>query len=90
MITTSNLSKKYSGNVVLNIESLEIPKGQSFGLVGNNGAGKTTYFSLLLDLIRPTTGEIINNEIRVHNSEDWKPFTSSFIDESFFNRLLNP
>lgn len=90
MITTSNLSKKYSGNVVLNIESLEIPKGQSFGLVGNNGAGKTTYFSLLLDLIRPTTGEIINNEIRVHNSEDWKPFTSSFIDESFLIGYLTP
>jgi ABC-2 type transport system ATP-binding protein len=83
MITTSNLSKKYSGSVVLNIESLEIPKGQSFGLVGNNGAGKTTYFSLLLDLVRPTTGSIINNEIFVHKSEDWKPFTSSFIDESF-------
>jgi len=83
MITTSNLSKKYSGNVVLNIESLEIPKGQSFGLVGNNGAGKTTYFSLLLDLVRPTTGSIINNKIFVHKSEDWKPFTSSFIDESF-------
>ncbi len=83
MITTSNLSKKYSDNVVLNIETLEIPKGQSFGLVGNNGAGKTTYFSLLLDLIKPTTGSITNKEILVHKSEDWKPFTSSFIDESF-------
>ena len=37
---------------VLNIEDLDIPKGQSFGFVGNNGAGKTTYFSLLLDLIQ--------------------------------------
>ncbi len=83
MITTSNLSKKYSGNQVLNIETLDIPKGQSFGLVGNNGAGKTTYFSLLLDLIQPTTGYIKNNEIQVNESEDWKPFTSAFIDESF-------
>jgi ABC-2 type transport system ATP-binding protein len=88
MISTSNLSKKYGDNVVLNIESLEIPKGQSFGLVGNNGAGKTTYFSLLLDLIRPTTGSIANNEILVHKSEDWKPFTSSFIDESFLIGFL--
>lgn len=83
MITTSNLSKKYNGNQVLNIESLEIPKGQSFGLVGNNGAGKTTYFSLLLDLIQPTTGYIKNNDVKVNKSEDWKPFTSAFIDESF-------
>ncbi|AUP79361.1 ABC transporter ATP-binding protein [Flavivirga eckloniae] len=83
MITTSNLSKKYSGNEVLNIESLDIPKGQSFGLVGNNGAGKTTYFSLLLDLIKPSTGFIKSHDIQVNESEDWKPFTSAFIDESF-------
>ncbi|WP_370477451.1 ABC transporter ATP-binding protein [Tamlana flava] len=83
MITTSKLSKKYNNNLVLSIESLEIPKGQSFGLVGNNGAGKTTYFSLLLDLIQPTTGHIINNGVQVNTSEDWKPFTSAFIDESF-------
>lgn len=83
MIITSNLSKAYNGNTVLHIESLDIPKGQSFGLVGNNGAGKTTYFSLLLDLIQPTTGYIKNKNVLVHESEAWKPFTSSFIDESF-------
>lgn len=83
MITVSNLSKSYKGIQVLNIENLEIPKGQSFGLVGNNGAGKTTFFSLLLDLIEPTTGSIKSKDILVNESEDWKPFTSSFIDESF-------
>ncbi len=83
MIITSNLSKKYNDTTVLNIENLEIPKGQSFGLVGNNGAGKTTFFSLLLDLIQPTTGHIKSHDVLVHESEAWKPFTSSFIDESF-------
>jgi ABC-2 type transport system ATP-binding protein len=87
MINAIELSKKYSGTVVLNIPELEIPKGQSFGLVGNNGAGKTTFFNLLLDLIKPTTGKIINQEIQVNTSEDWKPFTSAYIDESFFDRL---
>lgn len=83
MITVSNLTKQYKTVQVLHIDNLEIPKGQSFGLVGNNGAGKTTFFSLLLDLIQPTTGHIMNNTILVHESEAWKPFTSSFIDESF-------
>lgn len=90
MITTENLSKKYGSQTVLNIESLEIPKGQSFGLVGNNGAGKTTFFSLLLDLIQPTSGHIINNDVQVNKSEGWKPFTSSFIDESFLIGYLTP
>lgn len=90
MITSQHLTKKYGNQLVLNIEQLEIPKGQSFGLVGNNGAGKTTYFSLLLDLIQPTTGHIINNDVQVNVSEDWKPFTSSFIDESFLIGYLTP
>ena len=84
MIQVNNLSKIYTnGKKVLNIANLEIPKGQSFGLVGNNGAGKTTFFSLILDLIEPTTGSIINNGVTVNQSEAWKPFTSAFIDESF-------
>jgi len=83
IIDVQNLSKSYNADKVLNIEHLTIPKGQSFGLVGNNGAGKTTFFSLLLDLILPTTGHIENKGIVVSQSEDWKPYTSSFIDESF-------
>jgi len=59
-------------------------------LVGNNGAGKTTFFNLLLDLIKPTTGSVINNNIQVNKSEDWKPFTGSFIDESFLIDFLSP
>ena len=90
MITVHNLSKKYNGTQVLNIESLDIPKGQSFGLVGNNGAGKTTFFNLVLDLIQPTTGHIINTDIQVNKSEDWKNFTSAFIDESFLIGYLTP
>ncbi|WP_431108181.1 ABC transporter ATP-binding protein [Winogradskyella poriferorum] len=90
MIHTKDLSKTYNGTTVLNIEELNIPKGQSFGLVGNNGAGKTTYFSLLLDLIKPTTGSITSNDVIVDKSEDWKPFTSAFIDESFLIGYLTP
>jgi len=84
MIQVTNLTKKYIAGVnVLNISNLEIPNGQSFGLVGNNGAGKTTFFSLLLDLIQPSSGHIVNNGVQVNTSEAWKPFTSAFIDESF-------
>jgi len=84
MIQVNNLSKIYGNGIkVLNIANLEIPKGESFGLVGNNGAGKTTFFSLLLDLIQPSSGFIKNNDIQVNTSEAWKPFTAAFIDESF-------
>lgn len=90
MIQVNQLSKIYKETTVLKIETLEIPKGQSFGLVGNNGAGKTTFFSLLLDLIQPSTGNIINNGIQVNNDEGWKTFTGSFLDENFLIGYLTP
>ena len=90
MIQVTELTKKYKGTTVLNIPTLEIKKGQSLGLVGNNGAGKTTFFNLLLDLIQPTTGKITSSEIQVDKSEDWKTFTGSFIDESFLIGYLTP
>lgn len=90
MITIQNISKKYGSAEVLNIEELTILQGQSVGLVGNNGAGKTTLFNLLLDLIKATTGSITNNGIQVNQSEDWKNFTNSFIDESFLIGYLTP
>jgi ABC-2 type transport system ATP-binding protein len=90
MIQVNNLSKTYNGTTVLKIDNLEIKKGESLGLVGNNGAGKTTFFSLLLDLIQPSTGSIINNDVQVNVSEAWKPFTASFLDESFLIGYLTP
>ena len=90
MIQVHQISKKYNQATVLNIDYLEIPKGQSFGLVGNNGAGKTTFFSLLLDLIQPSTGHIISNAIQINTNENWKSFTGSFLDESFLIGYLTP
>jgi len=90
MINIKDLSKIYSGKTVLNISSLEIAKGSCFGLVGNNGAGKTTLFSLLLDLVEPTSGDILNQGIKVSKDESWKAKTSAFIDSSFIIGYLTP
>ena len=90
MIEINNLIKKYSDQTVLNANSLDIPSGQTFGLIGNNGAGKTTLFSCLLDLIKPTQGKVLNNGVDVSKSEDWKSFTTAFLDETFLIGYLMP
>ena len=90
MIELNNVTKKYSKDIVLDVLKLNIPEGQTFGLVGNNGAGKTTLFSCLLDLVKPTTGKITNNGIDVKQSEEWKKFTAAFLDESFLIGYLLP
>ncbi|WP_312176505.1 ABC transporter ATP-binding protein [Chryseobacterium sp.] len=90
MITINNLTKTYGKATVLNIEHLEIPNGETFGLVGNNGAGKTTLFSLMLDLIQATTGFVSIDGIKVHESEAWKNKVSAFVDDSFLIGYLTP
>ena len=59
MIQVQNLSKSYNGTTVLKIDTLEIPKGQSFGLVGNNGAGKTTTLRTIAGLMQPRQGSVV-------------------------------
>jgi len=90
MIEVDSLTKVYSGMRVLDIPQLQIPEGQSFGLVGNNGAGKTTFFRLILDLIRASTGHVISDQIPVAGSEHWKVYTGSYLDKGFLIDFLTP
>ena len=88
MINVKNLQKEYNGICVLDIPDLSIPDGQSFGLVGNNGAGKTTFFRLILDLIAATSGEIVLDEQPVVRNDEWKSLVGSFLDEGFLIDFL--
>ena len=83
MIQVENLQKEYSGTTVLNIPAMQITKGEVFGLVGNNGAGKTTFFRCLLDLIRPSDGLARLKDEPVQGSEHWKNYTGAYLDEGF-------
>ncbi len=90
MIQINDLKKSYSGTTVLNIPTLSIEKGVNFGLVGNNGAGKTTMFRLLLDLIRADQGEVNINGENVAKSENWKHQLGSYLDQGFLIDFLSP
>ncbi len=88
MLQVTDLQKIYSGISVLNISNLVIPDGESFGLVGNNGAGKTTFFRLILDLIEPSFGEVLIDNKTVVRNDSWKTTTGSFLDEGFLIDFL--
>lgn len=90
MIKVENLTKVYGAETVLNIPALTITKGESFGLVGNNGAGKTTFFRLILDLIRANSGAVLSKDIATAGSEHWKEYTGSYLDEGFLIDYLTP
>ncbi|WP_439695689.1 ABC transporter ATP-binding protein [Mucilaginibacter sp. AW1-7] len=90
MIEIKNLKKIYNGVTVVDVPHLVISKGESVGLVGNNGAGKTTLFRMILDLIRPETGEVLSNGEVVAGHENWKNYTASYLDEGFLIDYLTP
>ncbi|OOQ60491.1 ABC transporter ATP-binding protein [Mucilaginibacter pedocola] len=90
MIEIKNLKKVYAGVTVVNVPQLEIKKGESIGLVGNNGAGKTTLFRMILDLIRPESGEVLSNGANVAGAEAWKDYTAAYLDEGFLIDYLTP
>lgn len=57
IIETNKLSKKYGRQFALKDASISIPKGSIYGLVGRNGAGKTTFMRLITGLQRPSEGD---------------------------------
>jgi len=57
VIKAVNLTRKFNGLTVVNNLNLDIPEGEVFGLVGPDGAGKTTTMRLLTGILDPTSGE---------------------------------
>ena len=90
MIQVIDLQKVYNGVTVLNIPELTIAQGESFGLVGNNGAGKTTFFRLILDLIEASKGGVTVDGEKVMRNDNWKLKVGSFLDEGFLIDFLTP
>ncbi len=90
MITVKKLIKAYKGINAVEIDHLELYPGEVIGLVGNNGAGKTTFFRLLLDLIRANSGEVLSKGKTVTATEEWKAYTAAYIDEGFLIDYLTP
>ena len=90
MIELNNLKKQYGDSVVLDIPSLGIDEGELVGLVGNNGAGKTTMMRLMLDIIQASSGNVKIESRDVAINPVWKSFTGSYLDSSFLIDFYTP
>ena len=58
ILKASNLVKKYSGRTVVDRMSFEVAEGEIVGLLGRNGAGKTTSFRMAVGMISPEGGRV--------------------------------
>ena len=91
-LRVQNLQKRYGLATVLDLPELDIDSGASFGLVGNNGAGKTTFLRLVLDLIRPSEGQVLLNgqDVAQAQGDAWKGCTGSYLGPAFLINYLTP
>lgn len=89
-VELSNLKKRYGSNVVLDVPSLSIGSGELVGLVGNNGAGKTTMMRLMLDLIQASEGTVTIDSVNVAKDYMWKSVTGSYLDSTFLIDIYTP
>jgi ABC-2 type transport system ATP-binding protein len=72
-IKTSNLTKVFGDNIAVNQLNLEIKKGELFGIVGPDGAGKTTTMRLLTAIMKPSSGEAwVSGHSILHEEEQIK------------------
>ncbi|MCU4173443.1 ATP-binding cassette domain-containing protein [Carboxylicivirga sp. N1Y90] len=90
MIELFDLQKVYGEKIALSVDALKINSNECVGLVGNNGAGKTTMLSLVLDLIKADKGYVTSKSVKVSGSDTWKTYTGSFLDERFLIPFLSP
>jgi ABC-2 type transport system ATP-binding protein len=57
-IEVNRVSKIYGDRAVVNDVSFDVNEGEIFGLIGPNGAGKTTTIRIIMDLIKPDSGDV--------------------------------
>src|SRR6185436_7192321 len=85
VIEVRNLVRRYGRTDAVDGLSLSVPAGRCYGFFGRNGAGKTTTIKCLLNLLRPTSGELrlfgldpARNEVGVKSRLSYVPDQVAF------------
>ncbi len=90
ILQTVGLTKAYGKRLAVNNLNLEVVRGEVFGFLGPNGAGKTTTIRMLLNLIRPTTGEVLLfGEPLQQNARGLLPRVGALIEQPAFQSYLS-
>ncbi|WP_138269339.1 ABC transporter ATP-binding protein [Anaerofustis stercorihominis] len=89
VLEVNNLTKEYK-DFKLDDISLKIPKGSVVGLIGENGAGKSTFINSILNINEPEKGEvkIFNKNINEHE-KDIKEDIAVIFDKSHYSEYMN-
>lgn len=88
-VRTESLIKTFSGIEAIKGCNINVPKGCIYGLLGANGAGKTTIFKLLMGFLTPTAGnaEVLDMDVTAHRNEILKSIGSIIEVPIFYEHL---
>lgn len=89
IIRTQGLGKNYNGNVVVTDINMHVKKGEIYGFLGENGAGKSTIMKMIMNLVTPSEGVIslFGMDAQANHYELLKRI-GSIIEEPIFYRNL--
>jgi len=89
MINLIGLTKKYGENIAVNNLDLSIKPGELFGFIGPNGAGKTTTIKMIAGILKPTSGEVIIDNLDIQKQpEEAKKLVGYIPDDPYlYDRL---
>jgi ABC-2 type transport system ATP-binding protein len=89
MIELRNVTKKFRSNTAVDNLSMVVPPGQIFGLLGHNGAGKSTAIGMMLGQVWPTAGEVkvCGHEVTRHRRQALQKVGAIFEAPAFYNEL---
>lgn len=79
-----NVSFSYGVNTIFENVSLTISKGDSIGIIGSTGSGKTTLINLMLGLLAPSSGNIILNDVIIEGNTHSLKGISAYIPQNVF------
>ena len=89
MISLGNVQKKFGGRVALHGLTLEVPQGEIFGLLGHNGAGKSTAIGMMLGQVWPTSGvvKVCGHDVTTHRAKALQKVGAIFEAPAFYDYL---
>ena len=90
MIEAKEISKSFGGIRAVDCLSATIQEGSVFGLIGTNGAGKSTFLRMACGILKPDKGEILVDEEPVYEKPERKSRIFYISDEQYFFANANP
>lgn len=90
MIDVTNITKSFENIKALDSVTASIQEGQVFGLIGTNGAGKSTFLRILCGVLKPDEGTVVIDGEDVYENEKLKQNLFYISDEQYFFRGSTP